>query len=58
MKAVMAFPFSARITGCLTYSAWSGAEYHILISLGEFESYRKRLYGLYAKGFDIKILRG
>ena len=45
-------------TGRLMHSAWSGAEYHILMSPDEFEAYRKRLFGLYAKGFDIKLLKG
>jgi hypothetical protein len=40
------------------HSAWSGIEYHILMSPDEFEAYKKRLYGLYAKGFDIKLLKG
>lgn len=34
------------------------SEYHILISPGEFEAHRKRLYDLYVKGFDIKLLKG
>lgn len=44
-------------TGRLMHSAWSGTQYHILMSPTEFENYRKRLFGLYAKGFDIKILQ-
>ncbi|MFQ6095884.1 MAG: DEAD/DEAH box helicase [Candidatus Bathyarchaeia archaeon] len=44
-------------TGRLMHSAWSGTEYHILMSPDEFEAYRKRLYGLYSKGFSIEIKR-
>ena len=45
-------------TGRLMHSIWSDVEYYMSMSPDEFEAYSKRLYGLYAKGFDIKLLKG
>ncbi|RLE62932.1 MAG: hypothetical protein DRJ38_08715 [Thermoprotei archaeon] len=44
--------------GRLMHTIYEGVEYHLLMTPEEFEKYRKRLYGLFAKGFEIKIIKG
>ena len=44
--------------GRLMHSIYEGVEYHLIMTPEEFEKYRKRLYGLFAYRFDIKILKG
>lgn len=43
--------------GRLFHSEYRG-EHVILMTAEEYSRYRKRLYGIYEKGFDIKITRG
>jgi len=39
----------------LCHSRYTGLQYHILMSPVEFEKYKRRLYALYSRGFDIKV---
>ena len=44
--------------GRLMHSIYEGVEYHILMDPAEFDRYRKRLYGLFAYRFDVRVVRG
>ncbi|AQQ75460.1 superfamily II DNA/RNA helicase [uncultured archaeal virus] len=43
--------------GRLMHSIYDGVEYHLLMSPEEFERYRKRLYGLFAYRFNVKLVK-
>ena len=64
LRAVIEYDFlggsrrqEAQRAGRLLHSVYEGTEYHIIMTPEELEKYGKRLQSLYARDFEIKILR-